>query len=246
MSSKPKFRVIRDDDSRQPPAEEGSGISQPPQQEMVRDGLSELVRSTSSPRGLSEPDHEVLLALTLGEDVGAFTEEQRRLGAELASALDELGQPLSRRDHGESAALSPELLPLVELAQAVRAAAGGGELDDLAHERLLQRALAGSPRARRPRGAVFATVAAVAAGLALFWTTLSLVEDGTTTVSQPAGEVLRPAPPVELIRSRSTQTLFDPTVPFPPQGGESERLDTIARSRTAELRANRFAMWGVR
>lgn len=45
---------------------------------------------------------------------------------------------------------------------------------------------------------------------------------------------------------RSTSALFDPAMPFPTRGGESERLGRIVASRAADLRANRFAAWGIR
>ena len=48
-----------------------------------------------------------------------------------------------------------------------------------------------------------------------------------------------------LIPSRSTIDLFD-AEPFPRSGGESQRIDRILSSRAADLRANRFATWGVR
>lgn len=47
------------------------------------------------------------------------------------------------------------------------------------------------------------------------------------------------------IPSRSTMDLFDPNEPFPSSGGESERVDRIADARAADLRANRFAAWGL-
>lgn len=46
--------------------------------------------------------------------------------------------------------------------------------------------------------------------------------------------------------SRSTSTLFDPSSPFSVKGGESERMARIVAVRSAELRANRFASWGIR
>lgn len=48
------------------------------------------------------------------------------------------------------------------------------------------------------------------------------------------------------ITSRSTSDLFDATTPFPRTGGESARVDRIASARASDLRANRFASWGVR
>jgi hypothetical protein len=46
--------------------------------------------------------------------------------------------------------------------------------------------------------------------------------------------------------ARSTSTLFDPAMPFPARGGETDRLARIVAARAADLRANRFAAWGIR
>jgi len=48
------------------------------------------------------------------------------------------------------------------------------------------------------------------------------------------------------IAARSTEDMFDAATPFPRTGGESARVDRIATARAADLRANRFAAWGVR
>lgn len=47
-----------------------------------------------------------------------------------------------------------------------------------------------------------------------------------------------------LLPVRSTQSLF--REPFARTGGESDRIDRIASARASDLRANRFAAWGVR
>jgi hypothetical protein len=47
-----------------------------------------------------------------------------------------------------------------------------------------------------------------------------------------------------LVPVRSTQSLF--REPFARTGGESDRIDRIASARASDLRANRFAAWGVR
>ncbi len=48
------------------------------------------------------------------------------------------------------------------------------------------------------------------------------------------------------IAARSTTDLFDASTPFPRTGGESGRMDRIYGARARDLRANRFASWGVR
>jgi hypothetical protein len=48
----------------------------------------------------------------------------------------------------------------------------------------------------------------------------------------------------QLLRSRSTQPLFDQ--PFTARNGASVRIDRIAMAREADLRENRFLQWGIR
>jgi hypothetical protein len=59
---------------------------------------------------------------------------------------------------------------------------------------------------------------------------------------------LEPAPSPDLaahlLRSRSTQSLFD--TPFTAESGASARIDRIAMAREADLRENRFLQWGLR
>ncbi|MEZ4293974.1 MAG: hypothetical protein R3B70_03275 [Polyangiaceae bacterium] len=103
--------------------------------------------------------------------------------------------------------------------------------------------------------ATMATVVAMAAGVLLLVTRLGQNESpAPTSVAQapaPAATATAraDAPPAErapLIASRSTSDLFDATTPFPRTGGESARVDRIAGARASDLRANRFAAWGVR
>ena len=92
------------------------------------------------------------------------------------------------------------------------------------------------------------TLAALAAGVALFLGSMAVVDPQTGSSVAGRERSAAPAPAVlakELIRARSTQTLFDPGTPFARRGGESSRVDRIARARAADLRANRFAAWGV-
>ncbi len=174
-----------------------------------------LVRAAGAPEAIDPADNELLIALAIGTELDVSADE--RAQAEwLRDALAGEG------DH-----------PLADLAISLRAAdSGGSELDELTGERLLRRALqlAGSSWRRR---AWIAGAAAIAAGVALFLSTRSLIVD--PSVSSAA-----------LIRTRSTQELFDPLQPFPAKGGESERADKIVKNRTADLRANRFAQWGAR
>jgi hypothetical protein len=132
--------------------------------------------------------------------------------------------------------------------------------DDEVHERIVRRVVtspgAGRPAAGRPSRSVWlGALAALAAGVALFFGAMSAEQGaGPTSRTAPNGNapnngIEQPAPPsvaATLIQARSTQELFDPATPFAKKGGESKRLDVIARARAADLRANRFAAWGVR
>jgi hypothetical protein len=178
---------------------------------------------------LDDLDHETLIAVTLGDEAAALAAEQQAEAALLCRALE-----------GENAH------PLAELATAARHAhgAGDGRIDQLTHERLLRKAgvveRAPSKKERRlSTGMIIGAVASIAAGVALFLGSMQWLE------SQSAGGVAVHAP-AELINARSTQDLFDPAEPFPQKGGESDRLGKIVASRQADLRANRFAAWGVR
>lgn len=236
--------------------------------------LAADLRAAAGAGAIGEADHEALLAATLGIEIAEADEEPARLAAALegrghhplatfAAALRHATQPAplasadgeallglalgaeiapSEDDLREAAALREALAgrgdhPLAGWAEALRAAAGQlGPLDELRHERLLRRVL--SQAAARP-GALIATLVAVAAAIALF------VGSWRETV-EPQAPVAARAPAVELVSARSTQPLFDPTVPFAARGGESERMDRIVEARAADLRANRFAAWGVR
>ncbi len=101
--------------------------------------------------------------------------------------------------------------------------------------------------------ATMTAVVAMAAGVLLM-----VGQFGTRSAPAPAAAVAQaPAAPVSAapgdvrqastrIAARSTQDLFDAATPFPRSGGESARVDRIATARAADLRANRFASWGVR
>ena len=175
------------------------------------------MRCAQAPSALASPDAEALLCLSLGTE-SAFDDEELREAAALRDALAGQG------DH-----------PLGRWAIALRAAAGRlGGIDDLRHERILRRALRGA--AARP-GVVITTLIAVAAAVALFVGSWQESAPPDAPVAARAGD---------LVVARSTQALFDPTVPFGPRGGESDRMDRIVEARAADLRANRFAVWGVR
>ena len=76
-------------------------------------------------------------------------------------------------------------------------------------------------------------VLAMAAAGALFLRVGERADSASSLAAAPA-----------LTAPRSAQDLFDE--PFPRTGGTSERVDRIASARERELRANRYAAWGVR
>jgi hypothetical protein len=99
--------------------------------------------------------------------------------------------------------------------------------------------------------ATMSAVVAMAAGVFLFVRQMGQSEapapaSMAAATSAPAAAAPGAPPPAPRIASRSTTDLFDATTPFPRSGGESARVDRIAGARAADLRANRFAAWGVR
>lgn len=116
-----------------------------------------------------------------------------------------------------------------------------------------------SLRRFRMKPATYATMAAVvamAAGVLLFVGKLGQHGDSAPASVAMAPNAAAPgaAPNAKMasvervprIAARSTQELFDAATPFPRSGGESARVDRIATARAADLRANRFAAWGVK
>lgn len=179
--------------------------------------LAMALRAAERPDALDPADGEALVGLSLGTEL-SVGDDARREAVALRDAL------VGRGDH-----------PLLPWSTALRAAAGRiGSLDDVQHERILRRALNGA--SSRP-GVVIATIVAMAAAVALFLGTWRQAPDAPVAENAPAAE---------LVSARSTESLFDPTVPFGSRGGESERMERIVEARAADLRANRFAAWGVR
>lgn len=145
----------------------------------------------------------------------APTEEELREAERLREALE------GRGSHG-----------LADLSQALQSAWEPKDLDASEHERLVREAVDKSRRLQRGRVIHVSFGAAALAAAAAF---AVLVGRG---VLEPAG------PAAELIRSRTTQDLFDE--PFPRQGGTSARMDRISEARSKDYRANLFARMGVR
>lgn len=85
-------------------------------------------------------------------------------------------------------------------------------------------------------------VLALAAGFVLLVQTPRFAPPTALT---PSRADLAEIAPAALIRSRSTDDLFDPAEKFE-VGHTSARIDRIASARSSDLRRNRFAAWGVR
>ncbi len=191
--------------------------------------LADGLRAAYRPADLDASDNDALIAAALGlpaTDAPASLAE-REAGARLREAIEH-----PRADGRDE--------PEVELLDALVAAHRPRDIDPLRNELLITRALKrSSERTATRRALPFVTaavlgVAAMAAGVAMY-----LAPPADKPV---ASNVSAPA----LQRSRSTADLFDAATPFPRVGGESARVDRIANARAAELRDNRFALWGVR
>ena len=187
-------------------------------------------------RELAPADRDALLVLALRNDMDGDALHGTSLAREVAAARA-LTEALDRGSEH----------PLVGVAAAMRAAHGGETLDELTHARLIRRALrteAGERGAARLR-TVLGVLGALAAGVALAVSgftenrepsaaTAARLRDGSSDAS------------ARLIAPHTTAALFDATQPFATTGGESERMARIVTARAADLRANRFAAWGVR
>jgi hypothetical protein len=126
------------------------------------------------------------------------------------------------------------------LAESLRAAASPKQLDPSRHQQILAGALAARPGKVRPLAfAGIASLAALAAAFALLMGQLSRSMQTSPMASQ-AEALAGPS----VATSRSTTALFPDGIPV--TGGTSERVDRIAFARAQDLRANRFARWGVR
>jgi len=198
--------------------------------ERGEDALVEALRAAHGPASLDDDVHAAILSRVMsGAAIDAPASAEERVAAEeLAAAL---GAPRSEAKDE----------PLVELSDALRAAHRPKDIEPLRNEALIARALGRSAAKKKATRAIpivtaaIVSVAAMAAGVTVY---LRGASDGFVASSSVAAPSLQ--------RSRSTAELFEATTPFPRTGGESARVDKIASARAAELRENRFAMWGVR
>ena len=193
-----------------------------------REPLVAELRAAHAPPPISDEeraDLDAILARALGDEAAATRAERaaaERLRAELA---------------GEEALEEAALLRELQLAAAPTALAAER------NEALIEAALTrGTLRRRLPavRRIAPVTMAALAGVTAL--------AAGVALVLGQLGQAGRPPPgaAAALIRTRSTDELFDAATPFPRTGQESARIDRIADARASDLRKNRYARWGLR
>jgi hypothetical protein len=134
--------------------------------------------------------------------------------------------------------------PAAEFARAVSLAHAPRAIGETEHRAVVAegvrrgdvRSRASSQRRRTRTWIAVGSSLALAAAVALAVGPLSSPGEEMSPRPVSAGEPLVPV--------RSTQSLF--REPFAHTGGESDRIDRIASARAADLRANRFAAWGVR
>lgn len=182
--------------------------------------------------------------------------EERRLRALLKHAFAPSEIDAARHERLLLAALedpfaAPSPEEIVESERLRRALSGEGEGEHL--YLILARALsaAHAPSALAPKAVAPLSVTAsrkpatkllylhfggVAAALAAAAAVLLLIHPRAQHVSAPE------LPALVLLQSRSTASLFQAAA----VGEPSARIDRIASVRERELRANRYAMWGVR
>jgi hypothetical protein len=192
------------------------------------DPLAAALGAAHAPRPIAPPDLDAIVDRALGDEA-ASTAAERAAAERLRTDL-------------EPGAASRGGVAEADLARALYAAVRPRALDPARNEALIEAALRVPLRRREPvirritarpvTMAALASVAAVAAGVALF-----------------VGQA--PAPPsggtaAAFVRARSADDLFDAATPFPRRGEESARVDRIASARATDLRHNRFAAWGVK
>lgn len=203
------------------------------------DPLASALSAAYRPASLADDDLDAILARALGEGDAPATRLERDAAESLRAALDRGGE------------LADDSAILGDLRAAHRPAA----LAPARNEALIAGAIgaiAVAPRALAPisslRRALPAAMAAVTGVLALAAGFALLVQTRSFAPAMPPAAP-RPEPAevaaTALIRSRSTDDLFDPAEKFE-IGHTSARIDRIVGARASDLRRNRFAAWGVR
>jgi hypothetical protein len=204
------------------------------------DPLASALSAAYRPASLADEDLDAILARALGEGDAPATRLERDAAESLRVALERGGE------------LADDAAILGDLRAAHRPAALAPARNEELIAGAIGIAIAAAPRAvapisrlRRALPATMATITgvlALAAGFALLVQTRSFAPPMPS--SGPRFDPVEVAP-TALIRSRSTDDLFDPAEKFE-IGHTSARIDRIASARSSDLRRNRFAAWGVR
>jgi hypothetical protein len=180
--------------------------------------LVDLLKSAFAPSELEPARHERLLHAALDHPFAAPSAEELVESERLRRALDGDG------DHVDlvlARALSAAYAPSEASPKVVASAALTGSAKPTAKLFYLR------------FGGALAALAAAAAVLLVM----------STRSTQNSAEISAPElPALALVQSRSTAALFQSAAVGPP----SARIDRIASARERDLRANRYAMWGVR
>lgn len=192
--------------------------------------LAEVLRAAYEPASMELSDNDALVDRALG--ITAVERDPSPTAAErdAAARLREAMTHPQGDDRDE---------PEIELADALVSAYRPRGIDPLRNELLITRALRRSSQ-RTVSRRVLPVVTAAVLGVAAMAATIAL------SLRPPTDKPVATATAPTMQRSRSTADLFDAATPFPRAGGESARVDRIANARAAELRDNRFALWGVR
>ena len=155
--------------------------------------------------------------------------------------LDDPDAPPSAEELAESERLRQELEDPgsthkdVLLAREVRLVVAPKPLEAATHRRILDRVV-GNPAAAQRRTTLWIVGGAMAAAAGVLFVMTNVREGAPAPDATEVGASLVPA--------HSTDELF--TAPFPKEQLTSQRMDIIAEARSRDLRANRYAKWGVK
>lgn len=212
--------------------------------ERIERGTEPLVAALVAawrPAALSETDHEALLRRALdGDDLAPPTAAELAEAERLRHALEAFEARDARDARDETGADAAEDPGAV--ARVLRAAYRPGSIDPRTNDELVERALAARAPRRRRRRVLPVTMAALATAVAMAASAVLVLRVARERLEDPS---IRGMAAASLVRTRSTAPLFDESAPFPRTGGETARVDRIVSARAADLRANRFAAWGV-
>ena len=188
-------------------------------------GLVAALQAAWAPTPLDPAVNELLIEATLDDPLAPPTEDELVESQRLRDALDGVGthpdaQLLATlQDIGKSGPLPEVSLTDVATAPEVLSTAPANVQED-------------APSSRRRSNVVYASFGAVMAVVA--------VAAAFLLVIRPAA--VQPSTAAKLIPSRTTSTLFSEKFE---RGKTSQRVDRIAAARGRDLRANRFAAWGL-